>query len=75
MTDLNPCEWGNTNVYQSVNYLGKQVVVLNIQGCASVVGFREFVGRILKLSAVDTIDEESEDALVRKITTEAREIQ
>ena len=57
-----------------LTYLGKQVVVLNIQCCASVVGFCEFVGRILKLSAVDTIDEESEDALVRKITTEAREI-
>ena len=57
-----------------VTYLGDDVVVLSIQGCASVVGFREFVGRILKLSAVDTIDEDGEDVLVRKITTEARGI-
>ena len=54
-----------------VTYLGDDVVVLSIQGCASVVGFREFVGRILKLSTVDTIDEDGEDVLARKITTEA----
>ena len=57
-----------------ITYLGDDVVVLSIQGCASVVGFREFVGKILKLSTVDSIDEESEDILVRKITTEARGI-
>ena len=60
-----------------VTYLGDDVVVLSIQGCASGVniGFREFVGRILKLSVVDTTDEEGEDVLVRKIATEARGIQ
>ena len=42
---------------KQVTYLGDDVVVLSIQGCASVVGFREFVTRILKLSTVDTIDE------------------
>ena len=26
-----------------VTYLGGDVVVLNIEGCASIVGFREFV--------------------------------
>ena len=51
-----------------VTYLGDDVVVLSIQDFASVVGFREFVGRILKLSAVDTIDEDGEDVLVSKIT-------
>ncbi|MCG7883058.1 MAG: hypothetical protein JAY96_15870 [Candidatus Thiodiazotropha endolucinida] len=57
-----------------LTYLGEDVVVLSIQGCASIVGFREFVGKILKLSKLDTTDEEGEDVLVRKITTEARGI-
>ena len=57
-----------------MTYLGDDVVVLIIQGCASVVGFREFVGKILKLSTLDSIDKESEDILVRKMTTEARGI-
>ena len=57
-----------------VTHLGDDVVVLCIEGCASIVGFREFVGKILKVAKVDTVDEEKEDALVRKITTEARGI-
>ena len=65
---------GSLTRKQVFTYLGDDVVVLSIQGCASVVGFREFVGKILKLSTVDSIDEESEDILIRKITTEARGI-
>ena len=41
-----------------VTYLGGDVVVLNIEGCASIVGFREFVGKMLKVTEVDTVDEE-----------------
>ena len=57
-----------------VTHLGDDVVVLSIEGCASIVGFREYVSNIVKISEVDTVDEENEDALVRKITTEARGI-
>ena len=57
-----------------VTHLGDEVVVLCIEGCASIVGFRELVGNILKISKVDTVDEEKEDVLVRKITAEARAI-
>ena len=57
-----------------VTYLGGDVVVLNIEGCASIVGFRGFLGKMLKVTKVDTVDEEKEDALVRKITTEAHGI-
>ena len=41
-----------------VTYLVDDVVVLSIEGCASIVGFREFVSKILKLSKLDTTDEE-----------------
>ena len=57
-----------------VKYLGDDLIVLNIQGCASVVGFREYVGTILKLSQIDTVDEDSDDLLARKITTECKSI-
>ena len=57
------------NVHLTCNITGYDVVVLSIQGCASVVGLPEFVGKNLKLSTVDTTDKEGEDILVRKITT------
>ena len=55
-------------------YLGGDVVIHTIEGCASIVGFRELIGKMLKVTKVDTVDEEKEDALVRKITTEAHGI-
>ena len=57
-----------------IKYLGNDLVVLNIEGCVSVVGFHEYVSKILKISKVESVDEEKEDALVRKNTTEALEI-
>ena len=57
-----------------VMHLGDDVVVLHVERCASIIGFRQFVGKILRFSKVNTVDEENEDALVRKITTEARGI-
>ena len=57
-----------------VKHMGDDIVVLCIDGCASIVGFREFVGKTLKIAKVDTVDEEEEDTLVRRITNEARGI-
>ena len=39
-----------------VTHSADDVVVLSIEGCASIVGFREFVGKILKVSKVDNFD-------------------
>ena len=36
------------------------------------MGFRELVGKILKVVKVDTVDEDKEDMLVKKITNKAR---
>ena len=57
-----------------VTCLSGDVVVLNIEGCASIVGFRDHLNKTLNVTKVDTVDEEKEDALVRKITTEAHSI-
>ncbi|KAL5020004.1 hypothetical protein ScPMuIL_002896 [Solemya velum] len=51
-----------------VKHLGSDVIVLNIQGCASVIGFREYVGNVVQIYEIDTMDEDADDALVRKIT-------
>ena len=48
-----------------VTSLGSDVIVLNIEGCASIVGFREYVSRMFKLTNVNSVDEEKEDALVK----------
>jgi len=39
------------------NYLGNDIVVIRMEGCASVVGFRHLVGKSLKLVEVDSVDE------------------
>ena len=57
-----------------VTHLRDEIVVLNIDGCASVIGFQEFSGKILKVAKVDSEDDEMEDTLVQKIVTEASKI-
>ncbi len=41
-----------------VMHLGDDVMVLCIEGCTSIVGFQEFVGQLLKVSKVNTMDKE-----------------
>lgn len=55
--------------------LGDDAVVLSIDGCASIIGFREFVGKIVKVSKVDNEDKDTEDTLARKIIAESHDIQ
>ena len=38
-----------------VTHFGDEVVILCIDGCASIIGFQEFVGKILKIAKVDTV--------------------
>ena len=57
-----------------VTHLRDEIVVLNIDGCASVIGFQEFLGKILKIAKVDSEDDEMEDTLVQKIVTEFSKI-
>jgi len=45
--------------------LGDVVVVVRVEGCASVVGFKEFLGKLLKLIKVDTVDGDSVDPVIR----------
>ena len=52
-------------------HLGDDVVVLNIDGCASIIGFQEFIGKVMKVAKVDVEDEDPEDALARKIVVES----
>lgn len=54
--------------------VGDSVIVLNIEGCASIVGFQEHMGKLFKIANTETVDEDREDLLVRKIQTGARAI-
>ena len=53
-------------------HLGDDAVVLNIDGCASIIGFQEFIGKVMKVAKVDIEDEDLEDALARKIVVKSR---
>ena len=57
-----------------VTSLGNDVIVLNIEGCASIVGFRDYISKTFKVTKLDSVDEEKEDELVWKIKTEAQSI-
>ncbi len=50
------------------------MIVLNIEGCASIVGFQDYISTTFKVTKLDSVDEEKEDELVRKIKTEAHSI-
>ena len=57
-----------------VTHFGDDVVVLHMEGCARIVGFREFLRTILNVVEVDATDGDKDDQLVRQITAEARAI-
>lgn len=56
-------------------YLGDDIVVIRMEGCASVVGFRNLVGKSLKIVQEEAVDEDSVDAVLRQVTNEAKAVQ
>ena len=55
-------------------HLGDDVVVVHVEGCASVLGFKELLGKSLKLVKVDTVDEDSVGAVMRQVRCDARAV-
>ena len=45
-----------------------------MEGCVSVVGFRELVGKSLKLVKDESVDEESFGPVIRQVRSEARAV-
>ena len=56
-------------------HLGEDIVVISMDGCANIVGFRKFIGKSLKLVKVNSVDDDHVDAVVRKIKKEAKDLQ
>ena len=52
------------------DYFGEKVVVLHIEGCASIVGFRDVVGKTVKMVKYDGVDYESVETVVRRVKAE-----
>ena len=52
--------------------MSKDIIVVRVDGCASIVGFRETVAKSLKVVTIDDIDERSIASVVRQIKHEAR---
>ena len=56
-----------------VSCLGDDAIVLSMEGCATIIGFKEFTSKNLKLVQTDAADEESViDVVVRTVKKEAR---
>lgn len=56
-----------------MNCLGNDGVIIRIDGCASIIGFREAVGNTLKMIKADDSDQIGD--VVRQVRTEARDIE
>ena len=50
------------------------MIVLNIGGCTSIVGFQEYISKTFKLTKLYSVNEEKEYELVRKIKIKAHSI-
>lgn len=55
-----------------LEHLGDDVMVLRLEGCAPIIGYRELVSKIVKVEKLESVDEEREDAVVNIIISEAR---
>ncbi|CAL8391490.1 unnamed protein product [Arctogadus glacialis] len=52
-------------------YFGKEIVVLNVEGCETVVGFKNYIAKTLKMVKRSKMDDEDEvDKLIRRIKSE-----
>ena len=79
--------WTNLELYEMYLGLGGQLSrqhMTNLtthlgddimEGCVSVVGFRELVGKSLKLVHDESVDEESFGSVIRQVRSEARAVQ
>ena len=56
-------------------HLSDDIVVVGMEGCVSVVGFRELVGNSLKLVKDESVDEESFGYVIRQVISEAQAVQ
>ena len=59
---------GELSRQQMINlttHLRDDIVVVRMEGCVSVVGFRELVGKSLKLVNDESVDEESFGSVIR----------
>jgi len=54
--------------------MSKDIIIVRVDGCVTIVGFRESVAKSLKIFKVDDTDEWSIGSVVRQIKHEARSI-
>ena len=52
------------------DYFGDNIVVLYIEGCASIVGFRDVVGKTVKMVKYDGVGDESVETVVCRVKAE-----
>jgi len=67
------CDLGGTLSRQQIlsnltTHLGNDVVVVRVECCDDVVGFKELLGKSLKLVKVDRADEDSVYAVIRLVS-------
>ena len=56
-------------------HLGDEIITIRCDGCASLIGFKQFAGKTMKFVKTTTHEEENEiDAIICKVQKEAREL-
>jgi len=52
-------------------YFGEKIADLHSESCTSILGFRDVVGKTVKMVMYDGVDDESVETVVRRVKAEA----
>ena len=55
-----------------IDCLGDDIVLVRMEGCASVIGFKHLLGKILKIVKAETADEDCVNTIIRQVKREAQ---
>ena len=67
--------WTNLELYELYTWvMTLWLYRVYMEGCVSVVGFSELVGKSLKLVNDESVDEESFSSVIRQVRSEARAV-
>ena len=57
------------------DHFGDDIVVLNVEGCDSIIGFRRFVAKSLKIvKKAASSEDDAMDTVIRRVKAEVRNI-
>lgn len=54
------------------DHFGDEIVMLHVEGCASILGFRDYIGKSVKLVRDENVNKVHVDSVVRMVKSEVK---